>query len=139
MAKDDLRAGHETLKQQVEILWREHQALEREPFDVVRHEEHLRKLGVKKAELRAHRERLKRARERTPPTDLRFDQAQQVRLSGMPLWPTSKLTWVAYERQLEDPGVAISPVCVSGYPIVGNEAAVYDSSSVVLLGRLSLP
>jgi hypothetical protein len=71
MAKDDLRAGHETLKQQVEILWREHEALEREPFDVARHEEHLRKLAVKEAELRAHRERLKRSRERTPPTDLR--------------------------------------------------------------------
>ena len=59
MANDDLHIEHEALKRQVEGLWREHEALEREPFDEAKHEEHRRKLALKKAELQAHLERLK--------------------------------------------------------------------------------
>ena len=60
---DEIEVEHTRLLQQMEALEREHQDLERRPYDRIAHNEHLRRLAEKKAELRQHMLRLKRRRE----------------------------------------------------------------------------
>jgi DNA repair exonuclease SbcCD ATPase subunit len=57
--RDDLDLEHQTLKEQVEQLQREHEELRERPYDTAGHEEHRKKLESKIAELRAHMARLK--------------------------------------------------------------------------------
>ncbi len=50
---------HDALKQQVEELQREHEALESRPFDRLEHDQHRARLRTKIAELHAHMARLR--------------------------------------------------------------------------------
>ena len=59
----ELALEHGRLLQQMDALEREHEALERGPFDRAAHHEHLRHLAEKKVELQQHMLRLKRRRE----------------------------------------------------------------------------
>lgn len=57
----DLMVEHEHLKRQVEALQREHDALERKPYNRDEHHAHKVRLRLKIAELRGHTARLKRS------------------------------------------------------------------------------
>ena len=61
---DELELEHTRLLQQMEALEREHEALERRPYDRASHNAHLRRLAEKKAELRKHMLRLRSHREK---------------------------------------------------------------------------
>jgi hypothetical protein len=60
---DDLHREHDQLLDQLATLQREHDALERQPYDRATHGQHQRKLALKRAELEAHLGKLKRRRE----------------------------------------------------------------------------
>jgi hypothetical protein len=59
---EHLERVHKQLMRQIEALQREHDELERRPFDRAAHEAHRRKLAQKKVELAAHLEELKKQR-----------------------------------------------------------------------------